>query len=79
MPTPKAIFKFSADDAVVSTLSSEAKTLRVLEFIAHYLDRIDGHLEALATHAPQSNANTAKIALEVSGIAHMVGRIASKP
>jgi hypothetical protein len=74
MPSRKKAFVFADDARAVMT--PEARGANALEFIAHYLGRIDGHLEALAGQTQAGNANTAKIALELTGIARSVGRLA---
>jgi len=50
-----------------------------LEFIAHYLDRIDDHLEALAVQARAGTAESAKMAMALQSVTQLLGRIASNP
>lgn len=45
---------------------------QALEFIAHYLDRIDSHLERIATQLEAGQSNGAKIAQNVHQIAHLI-------
>lgn len=76
MPKAKKHFEFS--DEIAASLSPEAKTLRVLEFIAYYLDRIDGHLEPLAAQTESGNSNGRLIAQHLGGILQLVGSIAKR-
>lgn len=57
---------------------ADMRAANALEFIAHYLDRIDGHLEALVAQARGGNGETAKIAQQLMSINQFVGRIAVK-
>ncbi|HEV8027843.1 MAG TPA: hypothetical protein VGP50_10460 [Stellaceae bacterium] len=57
------------------TATSEAQTLRVLEFIAHYLDRIDDHLERLAAQVESGQAGGARI---VQGLEQITKALRSK-
>ena len=50
-----------------------------LEYIAHYLDRIDDHLEVIATEARDSSSGQTKIAQALVGVQQLLGRIATKP
>jgi hypothetical protein len=43
---PKSPFVFP--DSAGAVMSAEARKVNALEFIAHYLDRIEGHLERLS-------------------------------
>ncbi len=60
MPTARERqnFTFSGDPRA----TSDGAAAQALEFIAHYLDRIDGHLERIATQLEAGQANGAKIA-----------------
>ncbi len=62
---------------VGSPMNESQRVAHALEFIAHYLDRIDGHLEVLAAQAKNDPAQ-AQIARSLTDIGQFLGRIASK-
>ena len=75
MPAQKQDFVFSNARGV--DLPADVRAAIALEFIAHYLDRIDGHLERLAANVESGQANGARIGLELASITHLLGRMAS--
>ena len=70
MAPQKRNFVLSTGPHVTATPEERAAT--ALEFIAHYLDRIDEHLERLAGTVHADTANTTKIALELTTIAQIL-------
>ncbi len=73
MPEPKRAYVFQD----TQPMAVEARAANALEFIAYYLDRIDGHLERLAANVESGQANGARIGLELASITHLLGRMAS--
>ncbi len=57
----------------VSNTQLEFRTPIALEFIAHYLDRIDSHLERLADAAEAGKPNE-KLVGELRGLVHLLAR-----
>lgn len=51
----------------------EVRKARALEFIAHYLDRIDGHLERIATDLEKGPKNDS-LMNALSGVAGALSR-----
>lgn len=70
-------FVFTED--AKANLAIEARAANALEFIAHYLDRIEGHLEALADHARSGYEDSSKMAVALQGLQSTLNRIAAKP
>lgn len=66
-------FVFASDTG--TGIAVEARAANALEFIAHYLDQIDGHLEAIADHLRSGHENSAKIALSLQGVQHLMARM----
>jgi len=63
--TARREFAFLESDR--GTVSAEARAANALEFIAHYLDRIDRHLEQLTVSVSQG-AGVEKLRLELIAI-----------
>ena len=55
MPETKQKFVFTS--RATGAIPVEARVANSLEFIAHYLDRIEGHLERLANAVESEGAN----------------------
>ncbi len=61
-----------------SPMNYEARKASALEFIAHYLDRIEAHLERLAAVAESNNGEMTKVALQMTSVAHLLAKIEAK-
>ncbi len=54
---------------------AELRKARALEYIAHYLDRIEQHLETIAKNSDHSNIKTA-VSNGFAGLSQMIARVA---
>lgn len=66
---PKTSFEFSTPQRKVDA-TPEERAANALEFIAHYLDRIDAHLEQLA--AAQTKSSLEGVRLELTAITEIL-------
>jgi hypothetical protein len=57
----------------------DQRVANALEFIAHYLDRIDGHLESLAAEMKAGRGDTTTLTSALQSIAHMMGETRHVP
>jgi hypothetical protein len=71
MPAQKQTFVFP--DAAGAAMPVEARAANALEFIAHYLDRIEGHLEQLSKS--QVLGSLEGIRMELTGITEFVKKL----
>jgi hypothetical protein len=64
----KKVFDFPVEGSL------EGRRTDALEFIAHYLDRIDGHLEKIAAAAEGSDIARREIAAQIDGLNNLLAR-----
>ncbi len=69
MPAERKAFLFP------DQMNSEARVANALEFIAHYLDRIEGHLQRLADQQPEAGG---RIAAEIKQVQAALNRQLAK-
>jgi len=75
MPQERLSFMFPIRTSVPP---AETRAATALEFIAHYLDRIETHLEKLAASSHAGNEELSKIALQLTTVSHVLPQIVQK-
>jgi len=72
----KSQIRFASE--VTGSTPVEVRGANALEFIAHYLDRIEGHLATIATQLEKGNVNGASVAQAMTQISHMFPRLVAR-
>jgi hypothetical protein len=81
-PQPRVPFIFAAADPGTTGIAAKhdpvERQVRAAEYIAMYLDRIETHLDRIASVLESGNVNE-KLRQEVATIAHLLPRLAKAP
>ena len=71
MAEPKRSFP-TPQHGIAGEGNPDFRSAAALEFIAYYLDRIDGHLEQLASLSQGTGEAVGRISADLRGIAHLI-------